>query len=280
MPQTPVEWKEVADEFYKEWDLPNVVGALDGKHIQIQCPKYGGSDFRNYKGFHSTNLMAICDAKYRFLWCDIGSYGRDNDAAVFGRSEIFDKFDNDQLGLPQPSNIHGHNLPYCIVGDEIFPLKYWLMKPYPGKNLSEEQTIYNYRLSRARRTIENAFGILAAKWRILRVPINANLDLVDLVVQSCVALHNYLLLTDNARYLPNGFVDCYSSTGDIVEGGWRTDCQINQLTPLVSQGSNNSLNYAKTVRDNLCSFVNSAEGSVPWQLAYVRDSGREEVNSQ
>ena len=48
-------------------------------------------------------------------------------------------------------------LPYFLVGDEIFPLKTWLMRPYPGTDLScEEKKIYNYRHSRARRVIERS----------------------------------------------------------------------------------------------------------------------------
>ena len=62
---------------------------------------------------------------------------------------------------------------YYLVGDDIFPLKKWLIKPYPGKNLTEEQKIYNYRLSRCPRVIENAFGILSARWKIFHWPIRA-----------------------------------------------------------------------------------------------------------
>ena len=92
------------------------------------------------------------------------------------------------------------------------------MKPFPGKGLAEHQQVYNYRLSRARRTIENAFGILSAKLRIFRKPIKANVDSVDKLTKATVCLHNYLRLTENATYTPAGFIDSEDSTGNILPG--------------------------------------------------------------
>ena len=75
-----------------------------------------------------------------------------------------DLFETNSLNVPGDSNLDDSsiNLPYFLLGDEIFPLKKWLMRPYTGKSASEQEKIYNYRHSRARRCIENAFGIMCA----------------------------------------------------------------------------------------------------------------------
>ena len=127
--------------------------------------RFGGSNYYNYKGFYSIMLMAICDSKYRFIYTDMGSYGRDNDASIFARSDVYQLFESNSINVPPPEPILGKDTPYFLIGDEIFALKPWLMKPYSSHNgrCTEDDSIFNYRLSRARWTIENAFGIMAAR---------------------------------------------------------------------------------------------------------------------
>lgn len=58
-------------------------------------------------------------------------------------------------------------MPYYFIGDDAFPLLKRMIKPYKPKRrerLDDEEEVFNYRLSRARRCIENAFGILTIKW--------------------------------------------------------------------------------------------------------------------
>lgn len=77
--------------------------------------------------------------------------------------------------------------PYAIVGHNAFPLKIYLMKPFPGKNLTADQQIFNYRLSRARQVLENVFGILAAKFRVFRAAITLKPEYVNNICFCCTA---------------------------------------------------------------------------------------------
>ena len=65
------------------------------------------------------------------------------------------------------------------------------------------------RLSRARRVIENAFGILVARWRILSTTLNMLPSNADKIVKACVVLHNFVKLHDTT-YCPPDFVDQYA----------------------------------------------------------------------
>ena len=110
-------------------------------------------------------------------------------------------------------------LPYFLLGDKIFPIKTWLMRPFPG-SLDDSQKIFNYRLSRDRRTIGNVFGILVARWRVFKRPIRASIETVLSIICACVCLHNYLQTTQWSSYTPQGFIDVEGYDGTIKKEDW------------------------------------------------------------
>ena len=166
-PSTPDEWHDIADKFGARWNFPHSCGALDGKHVAIRKPPKGGSRYYNYKGFHSIVILALVDADYKFLWANIGADGSNSDAALFLASTLRHSLQEGTLGLSHsdPLPADDRNTPCFILGDDAFPLREWLQKPYALRNLTHDQRIFNYRLSRARRVVENAFGILASRFR-------------------------------------------------------------------------------------------------------------------
>ncbi|XP_011706263.1 PREDICTED: uncharacterized protein LOC105461466 [Wasmannia auropunctata] len=190
-PQEEDEWIKIANDFYNLWNFPNCIGVIDGKHCRIQAPPHSGSAFHNYKGHFSAILMAIVDARYRFIWVDIGDYGSMNDSGIWANTAIKQAIENKTLSVPETRSLPNTNcpLPFSLVGDEGFPLKTYLMRPYAKRNLlSNEQKVFNYRLTRARRVVENAFGILVARWRILQKPLALKLSTIEKIVQAITSL--------------------------------------------------------------------------------------------
>ena len=159
---TPEGWKQISNDF---WNFPLCLGTIDGKLCVINCLPKSGSSFYNYKGSFSIVLMAVADARYMFTFVDVGDYGRKYDLGLFNNSSVGEALSKNVLDIPETANVPETTTQgnYCFIADEAFPLKENLQRP-PGKMLREEYRIYNYRLLRARRVVENAFGILAAKW--------------------------------------------------------------------------------------------------------------------
>ena len=94
------------------------------------------------------------------------------------------KLEKNELDYPEDADLPHTNkkIPFVVVGDEAFLLRKNLMQPYTGTGLSRDQRIFNYRISRARRTVENAFGIMSARFRVFRRPICIEPTKVDAVV--------------------------------------------------------------------------------------------------
>ena len=73
------------------------------------------------------------------------------------------------------------------------------MLPYPNEALYDAKRIFGYRLSRARRTLENVFGICSSRFHVLQIPIIGDVKNVISITKVVVSLHNYLI--NETRYI-------------------------------------------------------------------------------
>ncbi|XP_071580467.1 putative nuclease HARBI1 [Temnothorax nylanderi] len=266
-PLKTTDWLNIAQEFENQWQFNHCIGAIDGKHILIKCPDNAGSAYFNYKNAHSIVLLGICDAKYIFTLVEIGAYGRRSDGGIFRDSIMGQKFNERQMNVPKPKRltVDGMPLPYVFVGDEAFQLSDYLLRPYPGRGgLSQDRSIFNYRLSRARRTIENAFGILVSQWRILKRPIDATVDNTINMIKAIICLHNWLRKRDDTNeYVSPNMIDQYGSNG-LIPASWRQEVGDSALQDVSIYGNHNSSRSAIAIREEFSDFFNG-EGAVPWQ---------------
>ena len=199
---TPTEddWKAIETGFRTRWNFPNCCGALNGKHVALRQPANTGSLFHNYKHHFSVVLMALVDDQYRFTYVYVGNYGSNSDSGVFRHSNFERKFLRGDLNLsphkPLPAFPEAGLLPHCIMADNAFPLRPDLLKPFPrgaqGHKIPEDPLVFNYRLSRARCIVENAFGILVQCWRVFDRRMYLSTHNATLIIQAATVLHNFL----------------------------------------------------------------------------------------
>ena len=101
-------------------------------------------------------------------------------------------------------------LPYYLVGDDAFALSTRLMKPIArlgGVINFVFDVIFNYRVSRARNTVENTFGILTTRFRIFRRQLDMEPEGSHLLIMACCCLHNYLMTEQGHSYVAPSYVD-------------------------------------------------------------------------
>lgn len=175
-PAAQEEWQQVADQFGARWQFHHAVGALDGKRRAIGCPKNTGSLFFNYKGYYSIVFMALVDADYKFIWVNLGANGSASDAQIWNQSDLKEVIEDGSIGFPAAVPLPGDDrpMPNFIIGDDAFALRTWLMQPFSRRNMTNEERIFNYILSRARRIVENALGILSNRFAALRTTLSNN----------------------------------------------------------------------------------------------------------
>ena len=258
----------------ERWNFPNCIGSMDAKHIEIKQPKNSGSYCFNYKGRFNIVLLALMDANCKFIYADVGCNGRMSDGGVFRNSTLSKAISTNILNIPEPRTLDDGEIeaPYVIVADDAFPLMENLMKPYHFRGLCKEQRICNYHLSRARRIVENVFGVLANRFRIFLSPILLSPDNVEILTLACCTLHSFLRDKAPLRYTPPGSFDVENlGRGQLQHGDWRSglSSQEGGLRSVKVVGSNNYKSTAKEMREKFCYYFNTLYGAVPWQDKFI-----------
>lgn len=254
---TPEKWRNIAEQFEKLWNYPNVCGSVDGKHIRIQLPYHGRSSYYNYKHYNSIVLQAVVDAEGNFLFVDVGAAGRHSDEGVFTASNFGKNFIEQTLNLPRPRKIDPTKeilFPYVFLADSAYSLNKNMMKPFARSSLtSDRKNIYNYRHSRARWIVECAFGMMSKKFHILQRPMLVHPDFATIITLACCVLHNMI------RKKEGIINDVHSEMINVEE------CDVSR-EPIRAIASRN----AYQVRENFVDYFISPIGSVSWQEFMAR----------
>ncbi|XP_060857450.1 uncharacterized protein LOC132935032 [Metopolophium dirhodum] len=255
------QWTAIAQRFETLWNLPNCIGAIDGKHVRIEKFANSGSSNFNYKSYHSTVLLACCDADGLFTMIETGYAGRNSDGGIFRASAMKYWIHRGELDIPTPSLLtydeNYSSFPYYFVADEACPLSRYLMRPYPQRVLDNVKRIYNYRISRARKTIECTFGMVCEKFAVLNGPIRIReSENVNFVIKAACVLHNYVRKLEGLPYVST----------------YPQDCEPKDQIDVRTTAQNMTINETSSpaaLRNYLANYFLTPRGSVPWQWKYA-----------
>ena len=198
---------------------------------------------------------------------DIGEPGGASDRQIWSACELKQCVEDGLMDLPPAAPLPHDDrpMPYWFIGDDAFGMKTWLLKPFSKRGLTREERIFNYRLSRARRVVENTFGILVQRFRCLRTTLQQRPETVARIAKACVCLHNLMRI----RYPrhSNFLLDDEDVEHNLVPGAWRDNVMMEDLQAI---GGNVDTREAKEVRLYLKHYINGSAGAVSWQDRMVQ----------
>jgi len=89
-----------------------------------------------------------------------------HDSRAFLNTHVYNEIENRNLIDGPVSNIRGVAVRPIILEDRAYGLREWLITPYANP-IDDSERNFNRELSKARASIERAFGVLKGRWRCL-----------------------------------------------------------------------------------------------------------------
>ena len=189
--------------------------------------------------------------------------GSESDCGIYNDSPMFQGIQDGTIKLPPPEPLPNDNedTPYFFIGDDAFPLRQHMLNPYSAPYLDNDQLVFNYWLSRARRVVENLFGIMASRLWCLLQTLEVTPKKAISITKACLTLHNLF----RERYgVNNVSVDDEDENNEVIPGQWRTDAVMHEVEAQARAPRANAVGQA--LRTTFQHYFNSDAGRVPWQL--------------
>ncbi|KAK6142199.1 hypothetical protein DH2020_003011 [Rehmannia glutinosa] len=196
-PSTEHEMTEIKKKFEKIRGLPNCCGAIDTTHITMLLTSSDpeADTWLDRNENHSMILQAIAGPDLKFLNIVTGWPGKMTDSSVLQSSNFFkqcqkgEKLNGGKIVLSE-----GTALTEYIIGDSGFPLLPWLVTPYQGKELSENEVEFNKRLIATHDVAKRALSRLKDDWKMIQgVMWRPDKHKLPRFILVCCILHNIVI---------------------------------------------------------------------------------------
>ena len=178
-------------------NLPNVVGAIGVTHIKIKNPIENGADYFSGLQQHDVVLQAVADGGGRFLDVEAGFPGSLPDSSVLRDSTLYRRITNEGLMAKQTVTVGGREIRPVLLGSSAYPRYPWLLKPHHEYTNSPLEINFNKELSKARMSVDRAFGVLRRRWGILQKRLDSNISFTNKVIVACCVLHNFCISAED-----------------------------------------------------------------------------------
>ena len=157
-----------------------------------QAPLENPTNYVNRNSFHSVVMQAYVDARYLFRDIVVGWLGIVHDARVLSNSDLYYRGHQGSLFDDNITvTLLGREMKPVILGDPAYPLLRWLIKGYPeNQTTTNFQRYFNFRLSRARMSVENTFGRWKGRFRRFLKRVDLTVNCITAVIAASCIMHN------------------------------------------------------------------------------------------
>lgn len=163
------------------------------EHIKIKAPTGSGPDYFSRLQQDDVVVQAVADGEKRFLDVAAGFPRSMYDSRVLRNSSLYRPITNSELLLGPAVRVGEGEIKPLLLGDSAYPLSPWLLKPFHEGTNDPEEINFNKELSRARVSVECAFGILKGRWRILQKRLDSDIAFTNQIIIACCVLHNFCI---------------------------------------------------------------------------------------